>query len=232
MPKAKELTYTQQFQQAFKSLCYSRSNWKVWGDFITMSACTISNAADKAMFEQREEMYMRTIQDYSKDELVCMAELFAITVMALEENQKQDFLGGIYIELGLLNKQLCQVFTPYHLAQVMAEMAFENISLQIAEKGFASVSDPTCGSGVMLIAAANVAREKGINYQRSMVFVGQDIDFTVAMMAYIQLTLLGCAGYVGVGNTLTEPLPSRENIWHIPMNRIHRKLWEDFYHSN
>ncbi|MCL2298819.1 MAG: SAM-dependent methyltransferase, partial [Firmicutes bacterium] len=155
----------------------------------------------------------------------------ALTALALEENPEQDFLGTIYFELSLLNKHLGQVFTPYHIAKLMAEISFENIAAHIDEKGFASVYDPTCGSGVMLIAAANVAREKGINYQRSMVFVGQDIDFTVAMMAYIQLTLLGCAGYVGVGNTLTEPLPSRENIWYMPMNRIHRKLWEGFCHS-
>jgi len=92
----KQPDYAQQFQKAFKSLCHSRSNWKVWGDFILMSACSISNAVDKVMLEQREQMYMRAIQGYSRDELETIAQLFVFTVLALEENPDQDFLGDIF----------------------------------------------------------------------------------------------------------------------------------------
>lgn len=44
----------------------------------------------------------------------------------------------------------------------------------------------------------------GVNYQKDVLFVGQDIDKVVAMMAYIQFSLLGCPGYIIVGNSLTD----------------------------
>jgi len=232
MAKIVEKAFTQQFQDVFNKLCRSRNCGQTWSDFVAMTACSISNAVDKSMYEQRERLYMRTIQGYTRAELDNMAHLVALTALALEENPEQDFLGDIYTSLGLLNKNNGQVFTPYPVAKMMALSLCANWAERIAEKGFVSVNDPCCGSGVMLIAAANVAKEQGINYQHSVVFVGQDIDFTVAMMAYIQLSLLGCVGYIGVGDALLPDPPSRDKIWQMPMNALHRKLLEAFYHSN
>ena len=63
-----------------------------------------------------------------------------------------------------------------------------------------------------------------INYQQDAVFVGQDIDANVAMMAYIQLSLLGCPGYIKIGNSLTEPMTGhvlfgdgKETTFYTPM---------------
>lgn len=77
----------------------------------------------------------------------------------------------------------------------------------------------------MLIAFVNVARAQGVDYQRDIIFVAQDIDFKVAMMCYVQLSLLGCAGYVIVGNSLLPDPPTRENIWNMPM-RVVTKIEE------
>lgn len=57
-------------------------------------------------------------------------------------------------------------------------------------------------------------------YQNHLLVVAQDIDETVALMCYIQLSLLGVAGYVKVGNSLTEPMTdndNKENYWFTPM---------------
>ena len=74
------------------------------------------------------------------------------------------------------------------------------------------------------MAAANYLRSIGINYQMQALFVAQDVDMTVALMCYIQLSLLGCAGYVVVGNTLTEPQTGpvlfgeeSSRCWYTPM---------------
>ena len=59
-----------------------------------------------------------------------------------------------------------------------------------------------------------------LNYQNHLLVVAQDIDETVALMCYIQLSLLGVAGYVKVGNSLTEPMTDnddKENYWFTPM---------------
>ena len=228
MRKDKNLTYAQQFQEVFKNLCRTRNPLRAWSDSITMIACAISNSVDEEMFDQREQLYMHTIQKYSKDELNDVAHLFAIIVNALKDDPEQDFLGTLYSTLGLTNKQLGQVFTPYHIAELMARLVHEKYIAIINEKGFAAVADPCCGAGVMLIATANVARKNDVNYQSHMFFYAQDIDFTVAMMCYISLSLLGCTGYVGVGNTLTDPRPSRENLWYMPMNMIQGKLLKKF----
>ncbi|MCL2301100.1 MAG: N-6 DNA methylase [Firmicutes bacterium] len=231
MRKANEKTYAQQFLAVFKSLCRTRNSGQAWRDFILMSACTISNAVDKEMYDQREEMYMRTVKGYTKNELDIVAQLFALTVQALEEDPEQDFLGEIFTVLELCDKKKGQIFTPYPIAKLMALSTCGNLTEQIKEKGFVNVNDPCCGSGMMLIAFSNVAREQGVNYQRNIVFVAQDIDLTVALTCYIQLSLLGCVGYVVIGNTMSPEPPSRENIWNLPMNQFHRNLLEDFYHS-
>ena len=45
-----------------------------------------------------------------------------------------------------------------------------------------------------------------MNFQRYLLVVGQDIDETVALMCYIQISLLGLAGYIKVGNSITDPI--------------------------
>lgn len=95
-------------------------------------------------------------------------------------------------------------------------------------KGFIAVNDPACGAGALLLSFANICKRKGINYQEKVLFVAQDIDYTVGLMCYIQLSLMGCAGYVVIGDTLINPctaydkkglLPAGdpERIWFTPL---------------
>ena len=64
--------------------------------------------------------------------------------------------------------------------------------------------------------------------EEKVLFVAQDIDYTVGLMCYIQLSLMGCAGYVVIGDTLINPctaydkkglLPAGdpERIWFTPL---------------
>ncbi len=131
-------------------------------------------------------------------------QIFCIVVNALEENPDQDFLGKLYMDLNLGNHWYGQFFTPYHISEFMAETIIsEDCQAEIEGKGYLSVCDPCVGAGALLIAA-NVIKKAGINYQRDVLFVGQDIDKVAAMMAYIQLSLLGCPGYIIVGNSLKD----------------------------
>ena len=220
----KTADYEKDFINCFKKLTYSYNSFNVWSDFVTMFACSISNSLDKEHFDNREKMYLQIIKKYKKDEQIIFPELAAIVIMALEENQEQDFLGGIYMKLGLGNKSTSQFFTPYHICQLMAEIIIGNITNEVKERGYISINDPCCGAGATLIAGINVAKrileKENMNYQNHLLIVAQDIDFTVAAMCYIQLSLLGVAGYVKVGNSLTEPISKNdntENYWFTPM---------------
>lgn len=81
------------FMAEFKKLLYRHQAWEVWSDFCALSACAIANAVDKRHYQTREKMYLDTIKRYNKQEQEVFPVLFAETVLELERNPDQDFLG-------------------------------------------------------------------------------------------------------------------------------------------
>lgn len=221
-----------EFAKEYERLCYRFRRHEVWQDFVTMAACAISNAVDKRHAEKREEWYLQTIKKYSPEEREIFPHLFALVVCGMEEHPDQDFLGELYMQLELGNAKNGQFFTPYDLCKCMAEITIDVQLVRdtIRRQGYVSINDPACGAGATLVAAAIMLREarelKGmeINYQQQAIFIGQDIDYTVGLMCYIQLSILGCAGYVHIGNTLTDPMTGhalfgdgKDTTWYTPM---------------
>ncbi|MEX1029742.1 MAG: N-6 DNA methylase [Paenibacillaceae bacterium] len=143
---------------------------------------------------------------------------------ALEVDPEQDFIGILFQLLELSSHWHGQFFTPYSVCRMMANMQMGNMSDEVKEKGFVSVNDPACGAGALLIAIANAARSQGVDYQNHILFVAQDIDRTAALMCYIQLSLLGCSGYIVVADTLRHPVVTAETeVWCTPM--YFSKVW-------
>lgn len=217
----------------FASMQGKYSMWELWGDFIQMIAISISNSVDKEHWESREKLYMDISSKYSKREFENLTSIFAMLVNAYEINPDQDLLGEIFMGLGLGNDRNGQFFTPYDVCRCMSEVTWSNIPAQIEKKGWISVNDPAVGAGALLIAFANTCKNHKINYQQHVLFTAQEIDFVTACMCYIQLSLLGCPGYVYVGNTITDPCtildkrglfpkPSN-NLWFTPM--YFHELW-------
>lgn len=215
-----------EFLSVFDQLCYSRSSWQVWADLMSVIACSLSNAVDRTSdhYERREKEYAQCIERLGSVEVP--AKMLGIIVMALENNPEQDFLGKMYMNLNLSNHWRGQFFTPYDLCRMMSDISVGNIDDQIEKQGYISVCDPSCGAGATLIAAANTMKRSKYNFQNHVLFVGQDIDRVTGMMCYIQLSLLGCAGYICIGNTLTNPLTGHvlfpqekegQEMWYMPM---------------
>lgn len=214
----------QPFIKLYRELTYRWTPWEVWQDFVTMYACAISNAVDKSHLNEREAMYLKRIQKYSKKEQELFPQLAAEVVLALEKKPEQDFLGKIFMELNLSNDSGGQFFTPYNVCQMMAEMTVGDVVAHVEKHGYITINDPACGAGATLIAAVHAAAkplsEAGFNWQNHVLVTAQDIDYTVALMCYIQLSLLGTAAYIKIGNTFTEPMGSAdtlENYWFTPM---------------
>lgn len=196
-----------EFLDIFKGLCYARSAWEVWADVICAIACSLSNTADRmpGRYEEREKEYLQCIEHLGSVETV--AKLFACITLALDKEPEQDFLGEMYMQLELGNHWKGQFFTPYNVCRCMAEINIgDGVKEEISKRGYVSVMDPACGAGATLIAAANTFKKREINYQTNVIFVAQDIDRIVGMMCYIQLSLLGCPGYVVIANTITNPV--------------------------
>lgn len=182
------------------------NSFDVWNDFITAVAtsinidyCTDEKRKNKLVQEQNNAIKRLGNQSLYND-------LQSILIKGCKSNPNQDFLGDLFMKLELNNHWKGQYFTPYSLCEAMAAInLFDSID-KIREKGWISIYDPACGAGSTLIAAANYFTKKGIIYETAAFFVGQDIDRLVAMMCYIQLACLNCAGYIVVSDTISSPI--------------------------
>lgn len=189
---------------------------KVYSDFVYMSACALANVTHQPFTQERENKYLSIITGYTPDEQCIFPKLLSYVVLALEDNPEQDFLGNVYCSLNLNNSSLGQIFTPFHVSKLMAEMVIFNQEVNENKKEI-SVCDPCCGTGTMLIAVRSImlGKDKLMNLK----VVGQDVDSTVALSAYVQLSLLGVKGCIRIGNSITDNFKD-EDCWYTPMTFI------------
>lgn len=223
-----------------KDMSRDRQVWQTWQDMIAAMACSISNAIDrtKGHLEEREKEYAGCIDRLGG--VGKPARALAVVVEALERDPEQDFLGKIYMGLNLGNHWTGQFFTPYGVCRLMAQISVGDADRQIEGQGYISVCDPACGAGATLIAAANTMKGSKYGFQDHVLFVGQDVDRVVAQMCYIQLSLLGCAGYICVGNTITHPMTGHvlfpqegegQELWYMPMLQSDTWRWRRAFKS-
>jgi type I restriction-modification system DNA methylase subunit len=112
----------------------------------------------------------------------------------------KDVLGPLYMEIDAGNAAAGQFFTPPDLSELMARMIGPAPD---EEPDFKTISDPACGAGSMLLAAAAAVLARGQNPRRKMFAEGIDIDRTCAFMCFVQLSLWGIPAIVWHGNALT-----------------------------
>lgn len=106
----------------------------------------------------------------------------------------------------------------------MAKITITDVTEKVRKDGYITINDPCCGAGANLIAAIHEARKQlekeNYNYQNHLLVSGQDIEEVPALMCYIQLSLLGIAGYFKVGNSLIKPMTMADdlkNYWFTPI---------------
>lgn len=201
-----------------------KSLWQVFRDFVALAALDLSAAADPGQRADRDVEAAVIRARYTDIELSKFHEAFAHVVMGLEE-RPHDFLGSLYMLLELGDAWKGQFFTPYEVCLLMAKINLIGASEQVAARGFIVVNDPCVGGGAMLIAMAQAMREGGINYQRHMHAVAQDIDITAVHMAYVQLSLLYVPAVVLHANSLTpvvwstwRTIAHTRDRWHVRLD--------------
>lgn len=223
-------THEKEFVRVFEGLAVRTGAWNVWSDFVTLTAIALSNACepDEKIKVERRDTYEATSNRYTQEEVAQLEELAKITIAAYEDNPQQDFLGELYMGLDFGSSWHGQFFTPWNVAYMMAKMTISPDCAKQEEKGYIAICDPCCGAGCMLVAAAAAYQGKSSErtYQNDVLFVGQDLDRVVALMCYIQLSVLGCAGYVAIGNSFTNPVDGVDlfptigeggELWFTPM---------------
>lgn len=166
-----------------------------------------AGACKDEAFERVEAEYLAVAKKYERPDFDLFVEMLAITRLALEEG-KQDFLGQCYMAMEISDARRGQFFTPYEVSLLIARLAIDNAEQCIAEQGFITLLEPACGSGGMVIAAAQVLEEQGHDPTATLYFEAIDIDRQCSNMAYIQTALLGLTGIVWHGDTLRMEMRS------------------------
>ena len=214
--KASEAPGIKRFRADFDALTARHGRGEAWRDWINLCALSISASTPCRQAGARRERYQSIISKYDARDRARLAGLFGQLIDMLEAGVQSgafgDVLGDLFMRLELSSAMNGQFFTPFHLCRLLARLTAEGIAEEVKAHGRASVNEPACGAGATLIAAAEALRARGIDYQDTVLFVAQDLDPVCAMMCYTQLSLLGCAGWVRIGNTLGDP-PRARGLW-------------------
>lgn len=180
------------------------SAYEIFSDWVECSALAMQNSCyliHNELWQNREKQYASVINKYEEKERIELARMFKLLVDALEENI-EDVLGDVFMKSGCGSKHLGQFFTPFNLSKLTASL---NIPKDISEDNVYYINEPSTGGGGMIIAAASVLKDRGINYQRCMEVVAQDLDWKGVYMSYLQFSLLGIKATVVQGDTLCNP---------------------------
>ena len=226
------INYNKEFEKKFETLCRVRDRPDAWHDFIALSGHAINYGFTNNA--KSEDEVKRLKNKYSGHELETMVELMSLAGAAYTRNSNQDFLGQLAMTLNVVSNQDGKYFTPFDVSILTARIGCKSIAESVKANGWSTVYDATCGSGAMLIASANECELQGINFRNHIMFVGQDINYITALTCYIQLTLLGCAGYIAVGDTLSKPMTGealfgadREDLIVFYTPGFYSTVWDD-----
>lgn len=191
----RQATAQKRFEQALLEISRSVSIWTVFNDFLDYSMLMLRWwDITPAHFIEFEKKYPEKRH----------AQLFAEAFYSMGDVADNDGAGfkdpfGDFFMEHLGNNYKGQFFTPETLCEMIAKM---QIGTKLPDK--ATVADPCCGSGRLLLAAAKI--------NRNALFYAMDIDLTCCKMTVINFLLNTLCGEVTWMNTLTQ---ERWKCWNI-----------------
>ena len=204
--------------QMFENMSGRYSGYEIFSDWVKASALSVCNTCHiihDSVWQEREQAYQDICRKYSHEELEMFARMLALLIDSLTEDMT-DVLGEVYMRAGLGSKIAGQFFTPFHLSELCARIGVDIQKIDPKSTEPITLSEPSCGGGGMIIATAKVLRDNGINFQRRLRVVAQDLDWKGVYMTYLQLSLLGIQAKVVQGDTLCNPYdPERTLRSHI-----------------
>ena len=209
------MNYTKEIIKTIDRMSGSKSSFQVFCDWIKCTALSIAQSIYRS--EKREQQFLEIIKEYPKDEFTKMTGMLAETF----ESEFGDVLGNLFMMSGWGNKNTGQFFTPYSLSLACAS------TQKYSDTEILKMNEPSAGAGGMIIAVAQSMKEQGINYQKNLRVVAQDLDWNAFYMCYIQLSLLGIDAKCVQGDTLENKFFNNfdENVFLTPMHLINGCTW-------
>lgn len=213
------MDYLKEFITKLQNLDHSRRTDTVFKDFLALSTYSIMQPFYRS--PDIEQKFMNLIGKYNKEQANYFTLMLALLVNALSEKY-QDFLGQVYMQLNLGNVKTGQFFTPYHVSKLMDEITFIDDKKSLENQDIITLSEPCCGSGGIVIATAEILKNRNINFQQKLFVEAIDIDELCFQMAYLQLSLYGIPARVILGDTLAYKF---SQVIYTPMYFINGFSW-------
>lgn len=183
---------------------YAHARDTYFRDMVETWTVALRNAVEPrdAEWERREARFEQIKGIYGAETVAVFSQVLGeMTSMALRS--MGDHLGALNAELELGRKGSGQFFTPYHVSRMMAGIMHDSsVEDAIREHGWMTLSEPTCGSGGMIVAYAEQMRDSGQDPSTQLRVFAQDIDIHCVNMCYVQMRLNAIPAVVVHGDTL------------------------------
>ncbi len=192
-----------ELQRAILSMAGRYTAYEIFMDWIECVALSISNTVNMIhgkIWQDREDKFKSILNKYTPEERQKFPEMMAWLIEELEDDPR-DVLGEVFMRSGMGSDAGGQFFTPFNISKMMAAVQVK----APAEGEKVTISEPSCGSGGSIIAAALELKSQGVNYQKCMRVVCQDLDWRCVFMAYVQLSYMGIDAICVQGDTLCDP---------------------------
>lgn len=215
------------FIKRMEKLDREKNSYDLFRDLCEMAYCAHAKlTAGTERGDQLEARYMQLVGTYrNKDTVRAFPELLAIAWETIEHGGC-DFLGSVASQMEVLNARIGQFFTPYTVSRMIAEMSLQDVAPIIEANGFVTISEPACGAGGMVLAAADVLQKQGLDIGTQMLVNAVDISPLCFHMTYLQASLRGIPAQVELGDTLRNT--RIESAWTpstLPFYAKHGKLF-------
>ena len=205
------------FADTFRDASHGESAFECWQRFVYMAAYEIASSVREDT-EPFRDMAMAA-RKQADPRISAYSSMFSEYVSAVDADPFQDFLGDAFMRLGIGNESGGQFFTPYSIARMLARLGVDR--RKMPESGWLTFSEPACGAGANCIGACAALSEQGVDWQHCAYFVCQDVSEITALMCYVQLSVIGAAATVIVGDTLRmerryrlhTPIALIDGIW-------------------
>lgn len=184
---------------------YIRDKKQVFMDAVEFNAFMLSAKTDDYRLNERLARAQDIYADYKANErdfknFKAVSDGIYIMLSGMLDHFG-DHLGEIYMELSGKDKASGQYFTPYNVSKMMAMITLGE--KPVGEKVF-TLNEPCCGSGGMVVAAADVWTEQGFNYTNNALVVANDVARNCVLMSYLQISFAGMPAVIKHQDTLTQ----------------------------
>ena len=196
-----------QIINSIEKLSGSYTPYVIFTDWVKMMAISIQNSCTihNKLWDTREKLYLDTVKKYNSGEVALFCKMHGLLWQLYQEYGIYDYLGDIYMRSGAGTGQF---FTPFHVSELCAIIRLKDVKKDENIK----MNEPSVGGGGMILASAKVLCDKGINYQKNLEVVAQDLDWNGVYMTYVQLSMTGIKAVVVQGDTLAEKDYSAEKM--------------------